>query len=76
MPLFVCDECNSVDNTATGFYWAKGLVKFAEDRKNGKALCAACTPTHFEDGTPTHLGEWHGLFERKEWDGKREVINR
>lgn len=76
MSLFVCDECNSVENTAIGIYWGRKLLKFADESKNGKGLCSACAPTHFSDGSPTNLGTWHDYFERKQWDGKREVINR
>lgn len=36
MPLFVCDECECVDNTALTQYWST-----AED---APALCSECDP--------------------------------
>lgn len=60
MPIFVCDKCNCIDNTATSNFW---------DRlANGKELlCSECDPD---------IGKWHGEFPKKEWDGKRKVYNR
>lgn len=69
MPLFVCDECGSVENTALARgengYWAS----IRPDRRDQKppALCTACDP---------NTGKWHGKFEREQWDGERAVINR
>lgn len=64
MPLFVCDKCGCLENTATGFYWARRILKWKDESLNGKALCSACAPTHYADGTPSRFGEWHGEFER------------
>lgn len=66
MPLFVCDSCGAVENTATGRYWARSISK---DRP-GQALCSEC-----------HTGVWHGKFQRviateevvKEWGADRFV---
>jgi len=60
MPLFVCDECNSVDNTATSHYWQSHMA-------GTPALCSACDPKS---------GRWHDIFERETWDGKRPMHNR
>ena len=60
MPLFVCDECNSVDNTAVTHYWRSKM-------EETPALCSACDP---------ELGRWHGIFERETWDGTRPMHNR
>lgn len=35
MPLFKCEKCGCVENTALCRYWR---------RKNGPALCSACDP--------------------------------
>jgi hypothetical protein len=34
-----------------------------EDRR-GKRLCSACGPTKYDNGSPTDLGKWHGVFDR------------
>ena len=60
MPLFVCDACGSVDNTAVTHYWRSRM-------KETSALCSACDP---------EFGRWHGIFERETWDGKRRMHNR
>lgn len=65
MPLFVCDECGVVDNTATcGFAGWHGRNA---DGRDGKARCSECRSVH---------SHWHGLFPRKQWDGQRKVLNR
>ena len=47
MPLFECEHCHCVDNTALGNFWWDVM-------HDGKpALCVECDPT---------IGEWHGLF--------------
>ncbi len=66
MPLFICDECGVIENTALGFCsgrkfrpWKKG------SGKNGKALCSDCVPDTYANGNPNPRGsEWHGTFER------------
>jgi hypothetical protein len=67
MSLFQCDVCGCCDNTALAlcrypfpqdFDWT-GI----EDRKE-KALCSACAPAKYGDGTPTEFGKWHGQFAR------------
>ena len=34
--LFVCDECETIENTATSRYWTRGM---AHTGLNGRALC-------------------------------------
>jgi len=36
MPIFKCEGCGCVENTATSRYWIRG--------KGGKALCSECDP--------------------------------
>lgn len=43
MPLFVCDKCGCVDNTALGRYWSKDMDIWGEDNR-GLALCTECAP--------------------------------
>jgi hypothetical protein len=77
MPLFVCDECGCVENTALGFYWGKGHIKFKDEEKNDKALCSECMPKEFSDGSIYEkAGKWHDIFKKEKWDGEEEVINR
>ena len=77
MPLFVCDRCGCVENTALGSYWGKDMPSLWKAEDYGKALCSECAPQQFKSGEPTRFtGTWHGLFPKKKWDGKVEVINR
>jgi len=60
MPLFVCDDCGCVENTAC-------VPDFWGNHCHGvKVLCSECGV----------LKKWHGAFPKKKWDGKREVYNR
>ena len=36
MPLFRCDKCDAVENTACGCYWGR------ERLQGGRALCSEC----------------------------------
>ncbi len=82
MPLFVCDKCGCVDNTAYGRYWTKDITNMWDKENEGLALCTECAPTTFADGSPVNprvmadFGKWHNAFPKRKWDGKMEVINR
>ena len=77
MPLFICDKCGCIDNTATGHYWCKDWTDLWADKSIvGKALCAECAPAFYKDGTPSEYGKWHDRFPKILWDGKIEVENR
>lgn len=66
MPLFVCEKCGAIENTALGTYWARESFRFKDHPElDGKALCSECTPKYFEDGSPTGKGEWHGHFPKE-----------
>ncbi len=68
MPLFVCENCNCVENTALGFYWGrddKDLTFGANHPLNGKALCSECVPLKFSDGSAAGRGKWHGKFSKE-----------
>lgn len=70
MPLFKCDVCGCVENTALACQGCDGYaVTFfdwtgLEDRK-GKKLCSECAPTRYGDGEPTEYGKWHGQFPKR-----------
>lgn len=61
MPLFVCETCGVVDNSAYGTYYEKlnGNMK--------KAECSQCWPKMF--------GGWHDFFPREEWKEGVLVLN-
>lgn len=65
MPLFECEICGVVENTALGTYWGRRLGLYAPPF-DGKALCSQCTPEVYSDGKPTRKGgKWHGKFPRQ-----------
>jgi hypothetical protein len=64
MPIFVCDQCDCVDNTALGGnYWSR-LTK-RESRGTGVVLCAECV-----------TGTWHGEFPKVKFDPATDPIER
>jgi hypothetical protein len=56
MPLFVCDRCSTVENTACGDHVGNLLDKSVPK------LCSACMESvpPYREG-----GKWHGHFERR-----------
>jgi len=52
MPLFVCDKCKAIENTALGSYWYS-------KHKGEDALCSECMPYRkiTKEG-----GKWHNKF--------------
>lgn len=74
MPLFICEKCECIENTAIGHYWAREHVFFREDlispELKGKPLCSDCIPTHYKDGTPVKKLGWHGRFPKEHWSTK------
>ena len=68
MPLFICEKCDAIDNTACGgTFWTKDLTRqIWPEEAQGKALCAECAPTHYKSGEPNERGgKWHGRFEKE-----------
>lgn len=52
MPLFVCDKCHAIDNSACGGnYWDRLLEK---DESKFVVQCAEC-----------YTGTWHGHFPKR-----------
>ncbi len=70
MPIFVCEKCGNIDNSATGYYWARGRFKFKDAPDcDGKALCCECVPEFFDDGSKTgYNGKWHNKFPKEKYD--------
>ena len=69
MPLYRCDNCGCVENTAFGNYWSKDNAKVWPAEYLGKALCSECGPPAYVDGTKTQYGKWHGRFKKRSADG-------
>lgn len=66
MPLFVCDKCKVVENTACGHYWTRGQDFYKDKKLDKMALCSQCMPTEFNDGSRMKSpAKWHGRFERR-----------
>ena len=78
MPLFVCDNCGCIDNTALGgTYWSRNTdVWKPEDR--GKALCCECAPKKYNDDTINEdAGIWHDKFPKRKFteEYRHKVLN-
>ena len=58
MPLFVCDSCHAIENTALGHYWSRGH-DFGNGPTDSRALCSECMPKTTFKG-----GQWHNKFEK------------
>jgi hypothetical protein len=66
MPLFVCDLCQCVENTALGHYWGRDQDYFGKPELVGKALCSECSPDTYKDGSKnSDGGRWHGKFPKR-----------
>ncbi len=64
MPLFICDECSGIENTALGSSFLKATGKFygflMTDHSIVSALCSECTPQERAHRQPPLT--WHGQF--------------
>ena len=66
MPLFKCENCGCIENTACGHYWSKDIKRF-KGTEYAKALCSECTPTTYPDGSTNRKGgKWHGQFPKEQ----------
>lgn len=60
MPIFQCQKCGCVENTALSGFWLRDM-RFLRAKREGRevekgpALCSACDP---------EIGVWHGEFEQ------------
>lgn len=69
MPIFKCENCGCLENTALGFYWFADKVdrydwSGIEERK-GMKLCSECAPQKFKSGEKTGYGKWHNKFPKR-----------
>jgi hypothetical protein len=53
MPLFRCQKCDCIEDTALCHYWSARLQELP-------TICSACDPK---------IGKWHGEFPRKSAQG-------
>lgn len=73
MPLFVCDKCKAIENTACGHYWgaasraARDNSRWWKDASlEGLRLCSDCMPAEYSDGSKNSSGgKWHGRFPKE-----------
>lgn len=54
MPLFQCDNCGCVENTALCNYWSAEMEAMTERK------CSGCDP---------QIGQWHGKFPKRHAEG-------
>lgn len=72
MPLFICEICSAIENTALGNYWGKKHINFKDSSFDGKALCSECTPPEFSDGSiDRDAGRWHNKFPKEKFDSAK-----
>lgn len=66
MPLFICEDCHAIENTALGVYHGVygGLNTWFPKEYQGRVLCSECASPAFSDGTATPYGKWHGQFDK------------
>lgn len=68
MPLFICERCRAIDNSALGgtFWSAFSSMDLFPPPYAGEVLCVECAPTTFKDGSPNKdAGRWHGYFQKR-----------
>ncbi|HLP05090.1 MAG TPA: hypothetical protein VK152_06650 [Paludibacter sp.] len=66
MPLFKCEKCGCIENTALGHYWSRNWTEF-KGTEFEKALCSECTPIVYPNGelNKRATGKWHGQFPKE-----------
>lgn len=90
MPLFVCEKCGVIENTALSTYWSRRLLKpevWDEEIRPyyGKCLCSECVRyERIGNGKLKAIpGKWHDQFPKHYPDEKElrrmrknhEIIN-
>ena len=63
MGLYVCENCNCVENTALGQYWSRNSNIYPAEYA-GKKLCSECGAPEYTDGVKTGFGKWYNKFEK------------
>lgn len=77
MPMFICDKCHAIDNTATGWFHSrfKNQELLGPQYPNGEAYCSECTPTHYSGGSPIkYCGRWYNRFEKRFIKNKEQLV--
>lgn len=65
MPLFRCQQCGCVENTALSRFWQRFVDEdFQKVDPPKPALCSECDPA---------IGVWHGRFPKRVWDAQAEA---
>ena len=54
MPLYVCLNCNAIDNTGLSTYWEDEMAAY-EAGETFTPLCSECA-----------TGKWHGAFPKQD----------
>lgn len=83
MPIFICDKCGVLENTACCSYWTLAMEQHStssrlewseelKEHKGKKYLCSECADIeHFRDGRSVVVpGKWHGRFKKEYPDSK------
>lgn len=70
MPMFICDVCSGVENTARGFTdYTNSMIRWDNPALNGKMFCSECIPAEPDiDGDVYYRytgGKWHGEFPKE-----------
>ena len=67
MPMFICDTCSGIENTALGTAWDRATGAYTgllvKDHAAVEALCSECTPP--EKAFRGKGGVWHGEFPKE-----------
>lgn len=63
MPLFICDKCGVMENTARGYYWLTRIPENLEKADPEQPLCSQCA-SEDPELSGMYTG-WHSRFERR-----------
>lgn len=85
MPIFICEKCGVLENTACCSYWTLAMERHSKDRRliwseelksyeGRKCLCSECADIRFtQEGKSLVVpGKWHGKF-GKEYPSEDEI---
>lgn len=64
MPVFACEKCKCMENTALSPYASRNMSIWPESHR-GKMLCSECASPVYASGEPSEYGVWHGRFEKR-----------
>lgn len=86
MPIFICDKCGVIENTACCSYWTLAMERHRKNKsliwsqelkefEGSKCLCSECADLKFSpDGRKAYVvpGRWHDKFP-KEYPSKEKI---